>query len=99
MTPARVALLVAERRLVERVHQLDDAGECSREFVDVAQALALVVGQLRSDPTEMLTTREMAQRLSIAPSTLRRKARSGEITAPVRLGKRGPAALRWRAQA
>ena len=96
MTPARVALLIAERRLVERVHQLDETGQgCSVEFVTVAQALALVVGQLR-DPTELLTTKAMAERLSIAPKTLRRKAKAGEIAAPVRLAKRGTAALRWR---
>ena len=100
MTPARGALLIAERRLVERVHQLADADqECSAEFVVVAQALALVVGQLRSDLAELLTTREMAERLSIAPKTLRAKAKAGAIAAPMRLAKRGPSALRWRAQA
>lgn len=97
MTPARAALLIAERRLVERVHQLDEVGECSREFVDVAQALAL--GQLRADPTEMLTTSQMAERLNLSPKTLRKRAAAGVIAAPVRLAKRGPCALRWRAQA
>ena len=98
MTPARMALLIAERRLIERVHQLDETEqECSREFVDVAQALALVVGQLRSDPTEMLTTREMAERLHVAPKTLRAKAKAGTIPSPLRLAKRGSSALRWRA--
>lgn len=104
MTPARAALLVAERHLIERVHQLDEAGQCSREFVDVAHALAVVVAQLRSDPGELLTTREMAQRLSIAPKTLRRKAQAGEIAKPINLGqnglgRRGRSVLRWRAQA
>jgi len=94
-----VALLIAERRLIERVHQLDEAGEWSREFVEVTQALALVVAQLRADPGAWMTTREMAERLSIAPKTLRRKAKAGEIPAPMRLAKRGPGALRWRAQA
>jgi len=102
MTPARAALLLAERRLVEGVHQLyETEQECSLAFVAAAQALALVVGQLRSDPAELLTTREMAERLSVAPSTLRRMARAGEIAPPVRPvgAKRGPAALRWRAGA
>ena len=100
MTPARGALLLVERHLVERVHQLADTDqEWSAEFIAVAQALALVVGQLRADPGEMLTTREMAERLAIAPSTLRRKGRTGQIAAPTRFAKRGAAALRWRAQA
>lgn len=100
MTPARAALLIAERRLVERVHQLNETGqECSAEFVTVAQALALVVGQLREDRGELLTTAQAAERLNISPKTLRKRAAAGAIAAPVRLAKRGPSALRWRAQA
>jgi hypothetical protein len=58
-----------------------------------------VVGQLRSDPTELLTTAEMAERLSLRPRTLRKRAAAGAIAAPVRLAKRGSAALRWKVQA
>jgi transcriptional regulator GlxA family with amidase domain len=101
VTPARVALLIAQRHLVERVHQIDETEQqrCSAEFVAVAQALALVVGQLRADPGEMLTTQEMAERYNVSPKTLRKRAAAGTIAAPVRLAKRGASALRWRAQA
>jgi hypothetical protein len=100
VTPARAALLLAERRLTEGVHQLYETEQgCSAEFVAVAQALALVVAQLRSDPGELLTTAQAAERLNVSPKTLRAKAKAGVISQPTRLAKRGASALRWRAQA
>jgi hypothetical protein len=62
-------------------------------------ALTGIVAQLRSDATELLTTREMAERYHISTKTLRKRATAGTIAAPVRLAKRGASALRWRAQA
>jgi hypothetical protein len=100
VTPARQALLIAERRLIEGVHRLAEAeAECSAEFVALAQALAFVVAQLRADSGELLTTAAMAERLNVSTKTLRKRAAAGTIAAPVRLAKRGASALRWRVQA
>ena len=46
---------------------------------------------------ELLTTAQMAARLQIAPKTLLRRAKKGQLE-PIRLGQRGRGALRWAAR-
>jgi hypothetical protein len=97
MTPAGLALLEAERRLLARVRALGqrlDAGEdCWREYAEAVGTLnALVPAERR--PLE--TTKQMAERLQVSPKTVRRLGKAGKLE-DVRLGKRGTGAIRWRA--
>ncbi len=100
MTPARLALVAAEARLVARLQQLDAklaAGDESAwsDYCQTAAALATVAPQtVPGADGAMLTTAEMAERLGITPKTLLRRAKRGAAT-PVRLGQRGRAAVRW----
>ena len=103
MTPARLALVEAEARVVERLRQLgvklaggDESGWI--EYAQLAAALAAIAPQtLPGAAGEMLTTKAMAARLGIAPKTLLRRAKRGEAH-PIRFGVRGRAAVRWPAQ-
>jgi hypothetical protein len=100
MTPARLALVETEARLVERLRQLgvklaggDESGWV--EYAHLAAALEAIAPQtLPGAGGEMLTTKQMASRLGINPRTLLRRAKRGEVS-PVRLGQRGRAAVRW----
>jgi excisionase family DNA binding protein len=100
MTPAHLALVEAEARLVERLRQLgvkladgDESGWV--EYAQLAGALAGIVSQTRpGGGGEYLTTEQLADRLQISTKTLRRRAKDGQME-PVRLGKRGRGALRW----
>jgi len=103
MTPAHLALLRAEAHLVERLEQLGPkliTGEPNVwiEYAQTAAALAAIAPVTAPGANgELLTTAQMAARLAVAPKTLLRRAKRGEIT-PVRSGQRGRAALRWAAR-
>jgi hypothetical protein len=47
---------------------------------------------------ELLTTKQMAERLGISPKTLLKRKATGEIRPALRLGARGRAAIRWKAE-
>jgi hypothetical protein len=100
MTPARLALVEAEARVVTRLRQLGvklDGGDESGwiEYAQLAAALAEIVPQTRPGAGgEYLTTEQLAERLQISTKTLRRRAKDGQVE-PLRLGKRGSGALRW----
>lgn len=105
MTPAAVALAHAERRLVERLEQLaarvDAADEAAwDEYSRTAAALAAIAKETAPGAHgELLTTRELADRLRLSPKVVRRKAARGELggVERIQLARRGPGALRWRA--
>lgn len=104
MKPAHLALIRAERRLVERLEQLEarlDGGdpEAWREYAGMATALAAIAPQLTPEATGgLLTTRELAERLHVHPKTILRRRKRGELQPAAVLGHRGRAALRWAAR-
>ena len=97
MTPTALALAEAERRLLarcqelgERVDARDDAAW--GEYLGTVSVLnALIPRERRA----LMTTQEMASRLNISPRTVRKLGKVGKLEA-VRLGKRGPGAIRWK---
>jgi excisionase family DNA binding protein len=97
VTPAALALIEAERRLLARCQALGqrlDAGEdCWAEYTPAVVALNALVP---SERRPLTTTREMAERLNVSPKTVRKLGKTGKLEA-VRLGKRGTGAIRWRA--
>ena len=102
MTPLTLVLSRAERRLIDRLEQLEsqlDAGEnVWTEYLATITALATLPA--RGDRVgELLTTKELAARLSVSPKTLLRRKKANQIAPALQLGKRGRAALRWKAQA
>jgi hypothetical protein len=98
----QLALGRAQRRLLERLEQLeeriaDEHEDAWPEYRDLATALAAVAAQLAPGARgELLTTEQMAARLGISSKTLLRRRARGQVKAPVQLGQRGRAALRWR---
>ena len=103
MRPAQLALLRAEARLVDRLQQLEPMLVAGDEaswtaFCQAAGTLAAIAPATQPGVSgEMLTTRQMADRLQLSPRTIRRKAKAGELT-PIRMGARGRGALRWPAR-
>jgi hypothetical protein len=104
MTPTTRALLLdaAAAKIEARLLALDrlvapGEGPAWSEYVALAHALAALVSVTRPEAGgRLLTTQEMAQKLGIAPKTLLRRRKRGQVQAPVMLGERGRAALRWR---
>jgi excisionase family DNA binding protein len=96
VTPAALALVEAERRLLARCQalaaRLDGGEDVWSEYVAAVDALnALVPAERRP----LATTKEIAERLNVSPRTVRKLGKAGKLEA-VRLGKRGPGAIRWR---
>jgi hypothetical protein len=100
MTPAilsRAARLLEDRlvQLEQRVHQGDEGAW--EGYVTTVNALVAVLAQLTPGTRgEFLTTKEMAERLNIAPKTLLRRKKKGLARPALQLGQRGRAAIRWR---
>jgi excisionase family DNA binding protein len=98
LNAAALLLIEAERRLAEWAHELApraDAGdpEARRGYIAIIVALRALIPPERAP---LLKTSEMAQRLGVAPKTIRALGKRGRLEA-VRLGpKRGPAAIRWK---
>jgi helix-turn-helix protein len=101
--PVQLAIARAEARLVERLEQLEaklDAGDepSWSAFCEAAATLAAIVPVIQPGASgELLTTRQLADRLPLSPRTIRRKAKAGEL-APIRIGARGRGELRWPAR-
>ena len=92
----------AARRLGDRLAQLearleqDDAATWTA-YSETVQALAVVLPAIAPERRgALLTTAQMAERLVIAPKTLLRRRKRGQVRPAVELGERGRAALRWR---
>ena len=94
---ARVALQNAEAVLVTRVEHLQErlqAGETALwpEYCDVLRTLVALAPTVTPGVNgELLTTKEMAERLGIAPKTLLKHKAAGAIRPAVARGK----LLRW----
>jgi hypothetical protein len=105
VSPARIALLRAEQRLVGRLAELEaqlDAGDATAwpAYCETAAALA-ALAPLTSPGADgrTLTTRELAAAFSLTPKVARRKGLKGELPlVPIRLGPGGRAKLRWAAR-
>jgi hypothetical protein len=104
MTSTVIALHLerAAQRLVARLETLesrlqDDQAAPWSEYAAIAQALAAILPTLAPGRHgELLTTKEMAARLAIAPKTLLKRKRAGVVRPALDLGRRGRAAVRWR---
>lgn len=85
-------------RLTDRLDALEaelDAGEVGRwpEYAALAAALATVAAQIAPGARgELLTTREMAERLHIKPKTLLRHVATGALAPALRRGR----LIRWK---
>jgi hypothetical protein len=100
---ARLALARAERRLLDRLEELErrlDAGEnLWAEYFACAAALAAIAPQIVPGADgALLDTKSMAARMGISPKTLLRQRADGKIAPAKILGKRGRAAFRWAAR-
>ena len=100
MSPTALALARAETRLHDRLTDLErriDAGE------DVWPSYCQTVAALATLPArgdrvgELLSTKDLADRLGVTPKTLLRRRAKGELKPALELGERGRAAFRWRA--
>lgn len=66
-------------------------------YLETAKALAVILPTLTPGRNgELLSTREMAERIGISPKTLLRRKANGTIRPALVMGKRGRAAIRWR---
>jgi len=102
VTPFALALQRAQIHLLQRLQDLEpllarNQVDVWGEYREVALAVATLAAHLAPGAHgELLTTQQMAARLGIAPKTLLRRRARGQVKAPVQLGRRGRAALRWR---
>jgi hypothetical protein len=100
----RAALKQAGRRLAARLVELEarlDVGPDEatwRDYTSASAALAAVLEQLGPERDgALLTTAGLAERYNVTPRTLLRWKRRGLVTPALEAGKRGRAALRWKA--
>ena len=97
-----VILSNSARLLEDRLAALGDrlrAGDEAAwtDFLVTANTLTAMLAQLTPGAAgELLTTKEMATRLGIAPKTLLKRKAKGQVRPPVQLGRRGRAAIRWK---
>jgi hypothetical protein len=97
-TGVLVARLDTIREEIEANAGVPAAGPDLSEFLAIFTAIAAVLPLLAPERTgRLITTSEMAAKMGVTAATVRRKGKTGEIQAPLRLGRRGRAALRWRA--
>lgn len=92
-----VEVLAAQLEQLEP--QLATDPDARREYRETLHALAVALTAVREiSPAqdELLTTRQLAERMHVTPKTIRSLAKRG-VLKPVRLAARGPAALRWSA--
>ena len=94
---ARAARLL-EGRLADLAERLGEDDESAwGEFLATVNAYISVLAQLTPGTRgELLTTRQMAERLNIAPKTLLKRKAKGQVRPALQLGERGRAAIRWR---
>jgi hypothetical protein len=89
---------VLELRLADLLGRVEDGQDAAwAEFLDVVKAMVtlspLVAPGARG---EFLSTKQMAERLGIAPKTLLKRKADGKATPALQLGRRGRAAIRWK---
>jgi hypothetical protein len=97
VTPGRLSLDRAIPLLSRRLQQLEDrirGGKNEtlwREYLETIRTLVAVLGRGEGGQ-EMLTTRQMAERLGVSPKTLLRHKAAGAVRPAVQSGK----LIRWR---
>jgi hypothetical protein len=95
MTPLARATQLLEARLVELEAKVREGADDPtwQAFSHTAMALAQISAQVApGSQGELLTTREMAERLGLAPKTLLKHAAAGTVRPAVRKGK----LIRWK---
>jgi hypothetical protein len=98
MTGTTLALQRAVRRLTERLEALEsrlegDASATWDEYRDTAAVLSNLLERFAPGRHgALLTTAQMAERLGVAPKTLLRRKKAGDIRPAVQRGK----LIRWR---
>ena len=96
MTPAALALAHAERRLVARCQVLAERIDSGEDVWSEYAAAVIALNHLSpAERRPLVTTKEMAERLSVTPKTVRKLGRAGKLEGE-RYGKRGTGAIRWR---
>jgi len=94
---SRAGRLLEDRmvQLEQRVRQGDEGAW--EAYVTTVNALVAVLAQAAPGARgQLLSTKEMAEKLGIAPKTLLRRKARGQVRPALQLGKRGRAAIRWR---
>jgi Winged helix-turn-helix DNA-binding len=89
MTPRLLALSKAESHLIERLGKievrLDDDSACWAEYATIASALAAIAPALKPEAlAEVLTQRELAERLGVSTRTVRRRVKNGKLVKAAR---------------
>src|SRR5262245_23541028 len=100
MTSLAGALANAERRVLARLETLADRLDRGDEtaWPDFLATLTVLHSIVPEERRPLLTTKELAGRLGLAPKTVRRLGKRGDLGAVMeRFGKRGTGAIRWRA--
>jgi hypothetical protein len=92
------AARVLEGRLADLLDRLGEGDESAwGAFLATVNTYIAVLAQLTPGSRgELLTTRQMADRLNIAPKTLLKRKAKGQVRPALQLGERGRAAIRWR---
>ena len=98
MNSLRRASALLEGRLAELEDRLAAGDESAwPAYCEAIRTLAVLVEQTAPGARgEFLTTKQLAERIGIAPKTLLRRRARGQVQPPLVLGKRGRAAIRWR---
>jgi len=100
MTPAAFTRSVGllDARLRELEARLDADATAWPDYLAVLDTMVGVLAQLRPEAGGgLLTTKEMAERLHVAPKTVLAMRKRGQLRPAREIGKRGRAAIRWRA--
>jgi hypothetical protein len=100
MTPTVLsrALRLLEARLVELEDRLQGDAGIWLEYLATLDTMVGVLVQLRPEAGgSLLTTKQMAERLGVQPKTVLAMRKRGQLRPAREIGKRGRAAIRWRA--
>jgi hypothetical protein len=102
LRPAQLALARGEARLLARLADLEAQleGDEARwlEYAQILAALAAIAPTTAPGGLgELITTRQLAERVGLTPKTVLRRMKQQGVE-PIRFGRRGPGALRWSAR-
>ncbi len=102
LRPAQLALARGEARLLARLAELEGQLEgADAPWLEYAQLLATLAAVAPATAPgslgELITTRQLAERVGLTPKTVLRRMKQQGVE-PIRFAKRGPGALRWSAR-
>jgi DNA-directed RNA polymerase specialized sigma24 family protein len=90
MTPRLLALIKAESRFIEKIEKLEphlDDPESWREYLQTVAALAAIEPRLRPEVlADVLTQKELGERIGISDRTVRRRVHDGKLPSKRRAG-------------